>query len=244
MRIKVSLKAVSGTSIPIEYNYNMYLGIRKLLFNFLSMKKPKLAGNYKKGFPDFTFSQLMIPDRNIEYGFIEISGNYLSFFASSIDDVLMEYMVRAINAAGEFSVHGKRFSLRKVELLEEPVFQAEMKFRMMSPLLLIKQEGKSIVFIRPEDSDLNDIFRNQLVKKYNKIHGTRFKPDDITIFPDQSYLECKRNMTRLLTIRNINYKTIFVPFMLRGDEELIRFAYINGIGSKTQYGLGMIDIIQ
>ncbi len=47
MRIKVSLKAVSGTSIPIEYNYNMYLGIRKLLFNFLSMKKPKLAGKYK-----------------------------------------------------------------------------------------------------------------------------------------------------------------------------------------------------
>jgi CRISPR-associated endoribonuclease Cas6 len=213
-----------------------------MLLNFLSTNKPKLYNRYKKNFPEFTFSQLMIPDRKIELGFVEITGKYLSFFLSSVDTTFMEYLVKAVNFAGEFVVHEKKFPLKKVEVLEEPEFSSGMKFRMLSPLLLIKTEGKTVTFIRPDDGDLGEVFGSRLVEKYNTLYRASFTNKDIAIRLDQDYLERRKNLTRLLTIRNINYKTIFSPFFLDGEEELIRFAYNNGIGDKTHYGLGMFEI--
>lgn len=243
MRIKINLLSQPPVSIPIEYNYNIYLGLRKILFDFIGTNKPKLFNRYKKMFPDFTFSQLMIPDRNIEYGFIEITGTYLSFFVSSIDDTFMEYLVKALNHAGEFSVHNKPFKIKKIEVVEDPEFSEEMKFRMLSPLLLIKEADGKVVFVRPEDSDLDDIFSRYLVERYNTLFRTGYESKQIKFELDQDYLERRKSLTRLLTIRNINYKTILAPFRLKGDVDLIKFAYTNGIGTKTNYGLGMIDVV-
>lgn len=243
MRIKINLLSQSRASIPIEYNYNIYLGIRKLVLDFVTANKPKLFGKYKKAFPDFTFSQLMIPDRKIELGFIEITGTYFSFFISSVDDTFMEYLVKALNHAGAFSVHNREFKLKKVEVVDAPEFLPEMKFRMLSPLLLIKEEDRKAVFVRPDDGDLNDVFSRQLVEKYNTLYRTAFTPKQIKFELDQEYLERRKSLTRLLTIRNIHYKTIFSPFHLKGEVELIKFAYMNGIGAKTHYGLGMIDTV-
>lgn len=243
MRIKINLLSQPPVSIPIEYNYNIYLGLRKVMFDFVGANKPKLFNKYKKIFPEFTFSQLMIPVRNIEYGFIEITGTYLSFFVSSIDDTFMEYLVKAFNHAGEFSVHNKTFKLKKIEIVEDPEFFSEMKFRMLSPLLLIKEVNGKAVFVRPEDSDLDDIFSRQLVEKYNTLYRTGYESKQIKFELDQDYLERRKSLTRLLTIRNINYKTIFAPFHLKGETDLIKFAYTGGIGVKTNYGLGMIDIV-
>ncbi len=241
MRIKINLESEPGTSIPIEYNYNVYLGIRKILLDFLGRHKPKLYNRYQKTLPDFTFSQLMIPDRKIEFGFIEITGAYLSFFVSSIDNTFMEYLIKAVNDVDNFSVHQKKFKLKKTEIIEEPEFTSPMKFRMMSPLLLVKREGNKVRFIRPDDSDLPAEFSAQLTEKYNQLYKTVYRPEEIAFSLDQDYLIRRKNLTRLLTIRNVNYKAILAPFRLEGEVDLIRFAYNNGIGAKTQMGLGMIE---
>ncbi|MCP4153791.1 MAG: CRISPR-associated endoribonuclease Cas6, partial [bacterium] len=213
------------------------------LFDFLSANKPKLYNKYKKHFPLFTFSQLMIPSRRIEFGFINITGNYLSFFVSSVDETFLEYLAKAMNSSGDFSVHSKKFRLKKIDFIEEPEFSTKMKFRMLSPLLIITRENNKARFLRPDDDDLNEEFSTQLANQCNELYQTHFKPGDIKLTLDQSYIERKKTLTRLLTIRNINYKTIFAPIWLEGEKELIRFAYNNGIGAKTQYGLGMIDAV-
>jgi CRISPR/Cas system endoribonuclease Cas6 (RAMP superfamily) len=80
------------------------------------------------------------------------------------------------------------------------------------------------------------------VEKYNTLYRASFSRKDIVFRLDQDYRERGKNLTRLLTIRNINYRTIFSPFFLEGEEKLIKFAYNNGIGDKTHYGLGMFEI--
>ncbi len=182
----------------------------------------------------------MIPRRQIEPGFIEITGSYLSFFVSSIDDTFMEYLTKAVTQTKEFFVHQKKLGLKKVDILEEPEFSGRMKFKMLSPLLLIKQEGQKVRFIKPGDEDLVTVFAEQLVEQCNNAYGTSFQNSDIHLELDQNYMEQRRKVTRLLTIRNINYRTILTPIFLEGEKELIRFAYVNGIGAKTQYGLGML----
>jgi CRISPR-associated endoribonuclease Cas6 len=244
MRIKINLLSQPFISIPIDYNYNIYITLRRILFDYLSAAKPKLFNRYKKAFPDFTFSQLMIPERKVELGFIEITGSYLSFYVSSGDDTFMEYLAKAVNQVGEFPVHNKIFKLKKIEVIEPPEFLPEMKFRMLSPLLLVRLKGDKVVFVRPEDSDLDDIFSSRLAARYNDLFKGNYAGKDIKIRLDQGYVERKKSLTRLLTIRNINFKTIFAPFTLKGAVDLIAFAYHNGIGEKTHFGLGMIEALE
>lgn len=251
MRIKINLHAENDVSIPIEYNYSVYLNLRKTLMDYLGGRKPKLFYKYKKNFPDFTFSQLMIPERRIETGFIHVLGNFLSIFVSADDDSFMEYLVKAVNDKRELSIHGHRFPLKKVEIPDEPEYQPEMKFRMLSPLLLVTIENKKPRFLRPADPDLNQVFASNLVETYNTLHPPTpknnrplFKETDIKIILDQDYMERKRVLTKLITVRGINYKTILSPIVLQGDPELIRFGYRRGLGFKPNFGFGMIEAIE
>jgi CRISPR-associated endoribonuclease Cas6 len=185
----------------------------------------------------------MIPKREVELGFIKVKGNYLALFVSSIDEIFMEYLIKSINHQKKFSIYGRTFMLKKVEILEEPEFASETRFKMLSPLLLIKREKDKLHFVRPGDSDLSDIFASHLVEAYNNQYRENYVPPDIKLIPDQDYLQRKRTSTKLVTIRNIHYKSIFCPFTLKGEIDLIKFANNNGIGAKTHYGFGMIEVV-
>ncbi len=243
MRIKLNLSARNDISIPIEYHYNIYLNLRKTVLQYLETRKPKLFGRYKKSFPGFTFSQLMIPERDVIDGFIKILGNYLSLYISSEDDQLIELIVRALSNSPQFTIFKIPFQLKKIEVIEEPQFQPQMKFKMLSPLLLIKTDQSAVHFVKPGDSDLSQIFASHLVSQYNRFFGTSFLPSQIQLQLDQGYIERKKVVTRMMSIRNIHYRTIFCPIELKGETQLISFAYRNGIGEKTSFGLGMIDVL-
>ncbi len=244
MRIKINLHAPDNVSIPIEYNFNIYQNIKKNLFEFLSDQKPKLFTKYKKNFPAFTFSQLMIPERTIELGFIHVKGNFLSIYIASADETFMEYLAKSIALQGRFQIFTHTLSLKKMEILTDPEFTPEMRFKMLSPLLLIKVENKKARFIRPDDPDMSDIFAHHLVDQYHHFFPGRFLPADIKIILDQDYIQRKSVLTKAITVRNVNYKTIFCPFTLKGEPELIQFAYHNGIGVNTHFGFGMMEIVE
>jgi len=241
MRIKINLITEKEALISFDYNYNIYLNIRKVLFNYLKKNKPKYLSKYKNNFPNFTFSQLMIPRRTIQPGFIKVDSNYFSIFISSVDNVFMEYLIKALYSAKAFPIFTNNFSIRKIDIIEPPEFFSPMKFKMLSPLFLAKRERDKIVFLKAEDSDLNEYFVKELMENRKKYFTEKVIQSSIKLTVDQNYLEVRKKTSRFFTIRNINYKTILVPFMLEGDIDLIKFAYDNGIGSKTYYGFGMIE---
>lgn len=244
MRVKINLSAGNDVLLPIEYNYSVYLNLRKTILEYVNTHKPKLFYKYKKSFPGFTFSQLMIPQRQVETGFIKILGNFLSVFVSSEDDAFIEYLVKSINQQKELTIHSHKFPLKKIEILEEPEFEPVMRFRMLSPLLLVTVEDDKPRFIRPTDADLNDVFARHLVENVNRLYKKEFRPADIELQLDQGYMERKHVLTRLITVRGINYKTIFAPIRLKGERELMRFGYRRGLGFKTNFGFGMIEAVE
>jgi CRISPR-associated endoribonuclease Cas6 len=160
-----------------------------------------------------------------------------------VDEVFMEYLAKGVKQKKEFPLFQHRFPLKKLEILDPPEFDSPMRFKMLSPLLLIKVQNKKPSFVRPEDGDLSDVFAAHLAGSYNANHDSRFKGSDIKFIPDQEYLERKRSLTKAITVRNVHYKTIFCPFSLEGEPKLIQFAYENGIGTNTHYGFGMIEVV-
>jgi len=242
MRIKINLICKVGALIPFDYNYNLYLNIRKVLFEYLKQHKPKYVTKYKNNFPNFTFSQLMIPKRSIEPGFLKIESSYFSIFLTSVDNRFMEYIIKAFYTKMYFPIFTDKYKIMKIDIVDEPEFKSPMKFRMLSPMFLAKHKNGKITFIRAEDSDLNEYFSKELINNRERYFNDKLNPDNIKLYIDQHYLESKRRTSRFFTIRNINYKTILAPVYLEGDIELIKFAYENGVGSKTNYGFGMLGL--
>ncbi len=244
MRIKIGLKAVSGTVIPIEYQYALYLGLRRLLFAHLKVKKPKAASQYKRKLPDFTFSQLQIPQRRVETGLIHIDSPYFSISLSSDDDRLVEHLLLALPAAGNLAFFGRKFPIAKVEVIEDPEFTTgELRGRMTSPMLLARHQDGKVQFLTPHSPDLNAVFTSELLTRYSQTQGAMPAVREVRFDLDQGYLARAKSVTRLITVRGTHFRLIWCPFTLQAAPEVLRFAYRAGLGERRQYGFGMFELL-
>lgn len=243
MRIKIGLKAAPGTVIPIEYNYALYLGLRRLLFRYLKARKPKAATQYKRRLPDFTFSQLQIPQRRAEPGLLHIDSPYISLYLGSDDDQFLKHAFAAVQAGGMLSFFSHKFLLAGVEVLEDPDFTTcELRGRMISPLLLARRLDKKVQFLTPHSPDLNAVFTSELLTRFAAARGGMPAAREVSLDLDQGYLARTKSATRLITVRGTHFRLIWAPFTLRADPEVLRFAYRAGLGERRTYGFGMFEL--
>jgi len=244
MRIKIGLKSVPGTIIPIEYNYALYLGLRRLLFQYLKVSKPKTATQYKRRLPDFTYSQLQIPQRRAEPGMLHIDSPYFSLYLSSDDDQFLKHTFAAVQAGGRLSFFSHSFPLAGVEVLEDPEISAsELRGRMISPLLLARHLDKKVQFLTPHSPDLNAAFTSDLLGRFAATRGGMPASREVSFDLDQGYLARAKSSTRLITVRGTHFRLIWAPFTLRADPEVLRFAYRAGLGERRAYGFGMFELL-
>ncbi len=239
LRIKLNLKTDPGKKLPLNYNYGIYLALRSIVLKELQAKKPKLYKAYQQNFPEFTFSYLRIPQREIKEGFIYIKGTYLALFVSSVDDFFIQQLIAALEREKKFSFLQQDFAVLKVEIVAEPEWREKMEFTMLSPLLVIRKNKKKVKFLLATSLELEAALRENLLARYQKLFPGEKTNFDFRFYLNQDFLMSSADVHKLITIRNIHYKTIYAPFFLEGNSELIRFAYYAGIGDKTSYGLGM-----
>ncbi len=241
MRIKINFKVNRGRKLPIEYNYELHMLIKNTLFEFLKKNKPKVWKRYNREFPDFTFSQLMIPNRALEYGFIIINSDYMSLLISSYSKEFIEYLFQAFNFKKEVKIFDYDFYVKNVEIVSFPEIQDKMRFKMLSPSVFIKRIGNKIRFIKPFDPELNESFQMSIKRKL-EINNLQHDNLRIKMYVDQEYAERNRVLTKLINVNGINYRAIYTPIIIEGDVELIGFCYESGIGFNTELGFGMLGV--
>lgn len=242
MRIKINFALERQIRIPIEYNYHLYLALRRTLFAYLRRHEPGLLQSYKLDFPAMTFSQLLIPQRRVEYGFINIESHYLSMLVGSPEERFIEMLAAAVQDRGRFSIYRHQLGVSKIQILEEPYFSPVMKWKLLSPFVLARREKGRVSFARPGDADLSSLLAASLISRYGRLLKRRLGPDEISITLNQDYSRSHKNLTKLISVRNIHYKAIHCPFTLKAPMEIIRPAYAGGIGEKPHYGFGMIEL--
>jgi len=242
LRVKINLSATGDEKIPFNYNYSLYFALRSIVLKELQAKKPKLFKSYQQNFPEFTFSYLRIPHREIQSGFIWLKSNYLSLFVSSPDELLMQNLISGLEKQKQLALLTIALKVTKVEVLAEPEWKEKMEFTMLSPLLVLKKEEKRVKFLLATSLELDETIRNGIIQRYNRFFRTEKRSPDFRFYLNQDYLLSSKDLHKLITIRDVHYKTIFAPFFLEGDKDLIRFAYFAGLGDKTNFGLGMFAV--
>jgi CRISPR-associated endoribonuclease Cas6 len=266
MRIKLNLQALDEpTVVPLNYNYLLsaaiYATLRSASAEYSSwLHSVGYMGPDGKPLKLFTFSKLQSPKGLVENGNIILRKDSTSFIqiSSPMFDEFVQNLVVGLFISKTLTVANRRmcarFLVTRVEMLKRPVFHPSMKFVCLSPFVVSGMEEKDGVlrthYLRPDDPNLSESIRKNLVRKHGLIYRTTPEDDRMTVTLDEQYIARRGGIARvskLITIKEgsdeeTRVYAIQTPLTLEGSSELMETAYESGIGTKNSVGFGMLGV--
>ncbi len=260
MRLLLKLNARHADSLlPINYQYQLSSAIYKLLkfgseefAQFLHDRGYPLNG---RAYKLFTFA-MKFERFKIENDKIRLISPAAHLFVTSplIDDFIKNFVIgtfekQILEIISPLAT--TEFFIRQIETLPEPNFNDEMKFILLSPLVLsTKKEFNGALkqyYLRANDTaDINRVLTNNLINKYAIVYNSKLKIDELNLTWDDTYLRTHPRTTKKITIDENGESPIDViglqaPFTITGDQRLIKLGYECGFGEKNSMGFGMAD---
>lgn len=250
MRVQILADVGNGITLPINYNY-ILVGT---IYRFLAESNPEYAdflhdeGYHaaEKRFKLFTFSQLMAEQRRIVGEQIHFSST-LTWFVSSPVERFLSHFADTLLTEGRLSFGGHQLKIMDVTIPRVPRFQPDMRFRCLSPIVMStvrERDGKQgMHYCLPDDPELSDLIRQNLLRKHKAIHGRTPQDDALTFRFDERYISRKQGrVTRLVDFKGIKIRGILCPFRVSGSRALIEVGYECGFGDKNSAGFGMVGV--
>lgn len=250
MRIQILAEVGNGMTLSINYNHLLVGAI----YRFLAGSNPEYADflhreGYKvaeKRFKLFTFSQLMAKRRYIKGQQIHFQST-LTWFISSPIEQFLSHLSDTLLAEGILSIGSSRLKIKDVKVPRVPCFESEMAFRCLSPIVMstvrITDGQQRTHYCLPDDPELSELIRQNLIRKYEAIHGSIPQDDTFSFRFDDDYIRRKQGrVTRLVDFKGIKVRGILCPFRVSGNPALIQVGYECGFGDKNSAGFGMVGV--
>lgn len=259
MRISLQLfPKKQDTCVPINYQYPLSAAIYKIL----QKASPQYASFlHDKGYPApsgrlmklFTFSRLWIPHvrihRNVLRGGkgpwrLQLGSPMLDEFVQNFVLGLFESTVITIGSQG---VHAE-FRVEQVEALPTPEFQDITRCKSLSPItastMIETEDRPQIYYYRPEDFGLSEALRQNILQKYEIVHGTKPEDEQLTFSLDKT----DNPRSRLIRIKEgtteeTQIKAFETYFTLTGNPQLMQTAWECGLGEHNSQGFGMVEVV-
>jgi CRISPR-associated endoribonuclease Cas6 len=243
MRIKITFEELNGKKIilPVHYNYLIqsfiYKNIGEELSNFLHDK----GFIYKKRkFKMFVFSRIFSKNFKFLKEKIEFDKNIYFYLSSPLKEFISQF-AEGLLKRGEFKIHNNNLILKEIFVMPIPEISKITKIKMLSPITiystLYKDKKKKTYYYSPFEKEFNFLIKENLIKKYEAFYKKRAE-FDFKIKP----LNVNKNFEKIIIYKGTVIKGWLGNYEVESDEEIIKFAYDVGIGSKNSQGFGMFEI--
>jgi CRISPR-associated endoribonuclease Cas6 len=257
MRLKISLESVRNEyKLPINYQYPLSAVVYKI---FAAGSEQIAEWLHEKGFTDgtgknlklFNYSNLLFDWYKINTDSISYKGNCSFLFSTPIETELAEIFVNGLFKLSSFKIGNSKyqneFSIKSVEMQRMPEFSNEHIFRTLSPVtvstIIEVNDEKKIYYYRPEDKGFTEAIKSNLIKKYEMVY---LKPYTGNL--DISIVDGTKPRNKLITIKEgtpeeTKIKAFLISLLIKAEPEIMKTAYLCGIGEKGSMGFGMMEII-
>ncbi|MGE5458088.1 MAG: CRISPR-associated endoribonuclease Cas6 [Methanococcaceae archaeon] len=263
MRLILKLKAIKEKEFTYNYNYSLYEEISKLLklntAGFKEFLREKGFRFEEKEFRFFTFAlnfenvvrhsdklQLRSQNARLLISFPLIDQYVSSFVLNDLTGKTLTILQNYPNAI---------FMIKNVCRIEEPLFKDGAMFFPKSPLILSERiktadKQKNCYYTYKDDpAAINRVIKDDLVLKYKILHGRDLSTKDLSLDWDLEYVNNSILNNRKTTInlminlygKNKKITGSMVPFVLKGNPELIRTGYDCGFGKMNSLGFGLAE---
>lgn len=239
MRLKLSLACNEGATFTYNYNHLLYKAINSALH-----KAYTVLPNQCRDFAMFTFSQLYFDQYTVSREGISAQGGAVYWYISSPRIYFLEGVLKGFKKMGEIPLGDQLLILDDLEVLADPEIASTMEFSCMSPITLMSRANarRRPRFGRIEDNNFNDRLRQDLVNKYYRVYDALPSSEELDIEFNQRYIENRRRVSRLVDYNGIKMLGYMIPFVVRGNPELIQVGYQLGFGHRNNCGFGMVKV--
>ncbi|MBI4852658.1 MAG: CRISPR-associated endoribonuclease Cas6 [Acidobacteria bacterium] len=261
MRIRISLAAEKyPASIPL--NHHILAGF---IYETISLVSPKLATllhneGLRSGFANetdksFKFFVFALPELPNYY----FSGEYKCFdqglvywqISSPVSDII-DSIVASLAINSSVRIGRSLFSVTDIEFIPTPIFTQEMRFIALSPLTVSTSwqdiDRKRVkYYLRANEKEFGELVVSNLLAKYYALNGKKVDDSQLHFEFDEDYIRSvggfdSKKITRLIRYGNTEIKSVFAPFIVRGNPELIWLGWESGFGNSNSQGFGMAGI--
>lgn len=239
MRIKITLKSSENLKIPYNYNY----ALSSLIYNTIADLDLAKELHSSDSFKFFTFSQIHVKQPKFNKNEIIAKNGIFSFYLSSPCDKLINSLTRGF-LEKELVFLNKRLNTLNVELIKTPIFNDKERFNTISPIIIRSKrevDGKLRIWDLPPSDEFFKKIENNLVKKYCIFNKIKQTPKEIKACSEMTNVKRKR-ITINKGSTTTYHRAYLMDLILKGDSELINFAYDVGLGEKNSMGFGMINL--
>lgn len=228
MRLKINLKAKKNFKVPFSYNHIL----SSIIYNKIADLNLAQELHASNSFKFFNFSQLNIPNRKMEPDGIKSKDGRINFYLSSPNDLLIKNLVSGFVDDLEIKFKKDKLIVEKIEALRTPDFTERSEFKTLSPINIrdTNEENKRID-LAPSDKFFKSI-ENNLIKKYCIFNEIQHTDKKIIAYSDMANVKRKR-ITIPKGPHTTYHRAYMMDIVLKGDIELIEFAYDVGLGEKN-----------
>ena len=256
MRFKLTLALINRNQnvLPVNYQYELSAWIYKVINqsdpDFAAWLHDKGFSDDKKQFRLFTFSNLIVPQREIIRDRLIIKSDQIELIISTLPEETIQHFVSGVFRDREFTlgdrISGAGFKINSIEALPIPIFTSEMSFRSLSPIFVSdKVEGHRYAqHFSPVYEGYLQLMINNIKVKYKVFTGKESLFDvqnaalQLLSPPKQKGITIKAGTPQQSKLIGYQYN-----FKLKADAALLRMGYYCGFGEKNSMGFGCCETL-
>lgn len=242
MRVKIFFlrKREVGNSIPLHHQKLVYTAFKEI------MDETSVKSDF------YNFSSLKGTSK-IQNGFMRFLSFKITLVVSSSNDSFVKQWVKNLFEKSSIQIGKLVLTPKTYQLIPEPVFETQMKYVCISPIILTdpdKEPDLSQKIIDPLSHEFSDLLYHAVTENMEK---AGFSDQELNSFaefeamPDQEYvnkiLQTGKKYARIY--KNNAGSTMIgylLPFTLHAHPTVHKFIWDCGMGVFTQEGYGMIDV--
>ncbi|NLO21587.1 MAG: CRISPR-associated endoribonuclease Cas6 [Syntrophomonadaceae bacterium] len=247
MRISVVFNSDREIVLPVQYNHILqgFMYKNQLDRDYSQFLHQDIKGASNGKFNLFTFSRLMGKFKfSKETGKITLFPPAKLIISSAVDEFILDLADKLLKSELIFLGHNE-VEIERIDMHEAVKFGKKVQIKMLSPLVgcttSIREEKKYTNYYSPWQNQFTEIARNNLLSKYEVVHGYRPDNKEIKIIPNGSQ---EKKFEKILNYRGTVVKGYAGIYWLKGCPELIKVAYEAGLGFKNNQGFGCWEIVK
>lgn len=215
----------------------------------------KYKGDFKK-FDLYNFSGLKGQTKVGKEG-LHFYSNKVTLVVSSPREDFLQFLIKSVFSQQQVEIGKLLLVPLSVEKEIMPVFQPEMKYICISPLVVVNPRENQLdakKFISPLMDVFSDMLYESTMDRMEK--SERYSPEQIAAFykfqvvPDKDYLskirEEEKKFARIFPVfdgpNKYEVRGYTLPFTLYADPVVQEFVFDCGLGVYTFKGFGMLDV--
>lgn len=243
MRVKIKCKLLVENP-TISYNYKEKL--RSFVYQSLTKYDSKYAKELhdNQSISEFSYSKLNFRKYTKSKTHLTINDESFDFTLSSFNIKVINSIKNAVDVIYDF---GNGFIFKVIGVSDVEVEEVNSDTVFYSEFFVTKKINtvkNSIMSYLPDEDGFSHAFFNNLIKKYQNLTNDNKLFDVSKMRIDFIHLNNTNAPSGLEQCFNYNIKYFKLKFKLICDVELIKVAYVNGVGEKNNSGFGFVEIFK